>query len=191
MTKKIATLILILCFISMSVNIASAINVEDELEAVTKNLGTTALGFENLSYYTVITAGPARINSRFKFIDGQDSQIDKIEDLMNIRFFKPDLRTVSVTNLTFEITYMYNVQKRSRLSYLTAYTGFSGNTSKPIERKFIYNSPHTITVKNFTGIFHFLRPTIHSKPPMFKLFVPAQFIFVGFAREIIIHTASN
>jgi len=182
MKKKLITLILSLCFIAMSANAVSATSLDEELKAFPKNVDVPELDLENLSYYAALTGGPARFISDITFIEGSQFQINRIQELMRISIFKPDFRTVVVTNMTFEVTYSRTVAKLSRFSYLTAYGEFSTdlNITEPV---IVYNSPHTVTFTNFTGAFHFLRPTFY-RPIMFKFFVPAQYLFVGIAEEV-------
>ncbi len=183
MKKIVLALVLSLCFIAMSANIAVATNVEEELDSFPKNIDVPEIDLENFSYYGVMTAGPARYISDINFIQGNQYQIDRIENLMRISLFKPDFRTVVVTNMTFEVTYTRSVQKLSRFSYATAYGELSSDLNMTDEPEVIYNTAHNVTVTNFTGAFHFLRPTFY-RPIMFKFFVPAQFIFVGVAENV-------
>lgn len=182
MKKILITLVLSLCFIAMSVNAVSAINIKEELESFPENIDISEIDLENFSYYGVMTAGPARLISNIEFINGTELQIERIQELMKVRLFKPDFRTVIVTNLTFEVTYTRTVPTLSRFTYTTAYGEFSTdfNITEPV---ILYNSPHTVTFTNFTGMFHFIRPTFY-RPFMFKFFVPAQFIFAGVAEEV-------
>ena len=182
MKKMLLTLVLSLCFIAMSVNTVSANTIEEELEAFPENIDIPEIDLENLSYYIAITAGPARFISDVELIEGSSLQMQRIQKLMKISLFKSNFRTVIVTNLTFEVTYSRQVKTLSRFSYATAYANLSldlNNTSPNI----LYNSAHTVRFTNFTGAFHFLRPTFH-RNFMLKFFVPAQFIFAGIAEEV-------
>ena len=185
MKKIIVALSLSICFIAMSVNTVSAINIKDEVDSFPKVLDVPEIpeiDIENFSTYVVMTAGPARFITDMEIIEGNEYQIDRIHDLKRISLFKSDFRTVIVTNMTFEITYIRDVPRFSRFSYATVFDNVSvdKNFSSPA---IFYNIPHTVRVTNFTGIFHFLRPTL-SRPFMFKLFIPAQFIFIGGADEV-------
>ncbi len=185
MKKILLALVLSLCFIAMSANIVVATSVEEELKSFPENINVPEIDLENLSYYGVMTAGPARFITDIDFIEGNEFQIKKIQNLMRVSIFKPDLRTVVVTNMTFEITYNRAVKKLSRFSYATAYGEFNSDLNMT-EPETIYNLRHNVTVTNFTGLFHFLRPTFY-RPIMFKFFVPAQFIFAGAAENVTSH----
>ena len=182
MNKKLVALILSICFIAMAVNAASAINTKEELEKFTKDIDIPKLDIETLSY-AVLTTGPARFITNIKFIEGNEVQINKIKNLMKIRLFKPNFRTVIATNLTFEVTYTRTVKMNSRFSYATAYVNLGADTNLP-KPMILPNLKHTVTLKNFTGVFHFIKPKL-KRPYSTKLFVPAQFIFVGGAEKVV------
>jgi hypothetical protein len=110
-------------------------------------------------------------------IDGNSSQIKKIERILNNRIlhFILPVTTINVTGLNFSVS--YNRKNPSlfilylRLFHMTVITENGSNT--------FYNETHTITVKGMDGVFAFMRWKL-------RRFIPARFVFYGEYDEVII-----
>jgi parallel beta-helix repeat protein len=113
---------------------------------------------------------PLLNTAEIEIIDGNSSQIKKIERILNNRIlqFVIPYMEISVTDLDFSVCYnrenpsCYFLYKR--LLHITVVTENGSNT--------FYNDTHTVTVNGLDGVFFFMRWTI-------RRLTPARFIFYG------------
>jgi len=110
-------------------------------------------------------------------IDGNSSQIKKIERILNNRIlhFILPITSINVTGLNFSVS--YNRKNPSpfilylRFFHITVVTENGNNT--------FYNETHTVTVKGLDGVFSFMRWKL-------RRLIPARFVFYGEYDEVMI-----
>jgi len=110
-------------------------------------------------------------------IDGNSSQIKKIERILNNRIlhFILPVSSIDVTRLNFSVS--YNRKNPSpfflylRFGHSTVITENGNNT--------FYNETHTVTVKGLDGVFSFMRWKL-------RRLIPARFVFYGEYDEVMI-----
>ena len=159
-------------------------------------------------FYMAATYGPAwlRIFTDIEITDGDQEQIDKIDELLTRQKFQMSAqRAVAVEQMTFTVTYKLPTRLFSRFHHRTLYTeidlaqfekfqdvenfqdfkdlinntlkGFMENTSYNLCRR------QSITYENFTGSFVlFNTKTIRG----FRMFRPTKFCFVGVCENLVV-----
>jgi len=181
MNKKIIVTLVSICFLTMGVSSALALSLDKKMtnnaqKYITKN----EVLDENATFIIFQAYGPVRKITTFEFLSGPEAKIQKINKMMSRRFFYPIIPVVFVTNLTFKITFTEQVKNRSRNWYATGY-GLSNESNVTT----IINTPHSYTVKNFTGVFTFIRPRFFKffciGPRFFR---PYRFAIMGECEDI-------
>ena len=187
MNKKLIVTLIGICFLTTGVSSSLALSVEKKVAATSEKYLTKDMELdENASIVIFQAYGPVRKITEFEFLSGSDTQIQKINKMLSKRFFYPIIPVVFVKNLTFNITFTEPVKNRSRNWYATAYSEM-GNLSNYNASNIttIINKPHSYTVKNFTGIFTFIRPKLFRLFSLGqKFFKPYRFTIVGVCENI-------
>jgi len=183
MNKKIIGLVACILITTMGAFPALAATEAQDFEKYANVIEKKAQGIGD--NYLFVSMGPARLRSKFTFINGSQDEIQKIENLLKFSIFKPAIKTVWVTNLTFSLAYSSNIFRlRSRFWYNTNVTEYNESGSITNTSNF-YNSPHSIKVYNFTGYFHLIKPKFFrllSLGP--KFFRPARYTMAGYAEDV-------
>ncbi len=171
----------------------------------------TNIQTEDKTYYFAATSGPAwlKIFTKIEMIYGKQEQINQINTLLTKHRLQQDEKiNVFVKNLTFNVTYKLPTTLYSRFLHRTIYTEINLsefqdliysqsnqnlkdyiNTSLQKLRdniNIIKIRRHSITFKNFTGVFYLIKPKFYRAFPP-KLFIPAKFVFIGVCEELIIN----
>lgn len=185
--RIIITILVIAAILTMSYSPAMAINLENKIKTIEKYKEKLDVNAEDDLYF-LITSGPkSHLITEVELIDGNPTQINKISRFLNKVLFHPVIPFMIVKDLTFKINYTTEVKNKSKYSYITAFVPFnltdilSGNITNVTTYE---NTPHSVVVKNFTGIFMFSRGKLYR--PLFKFFIPARFIFLGFCKRILL-----
>jgi hypothetical protein len=136
--------------------------------------------YDGKNRYFIGTMGPLcpLLNiAEITLIDGNESQIQKIEKILNNRilhFIIPRMFFINVTDLNFTISYTKKIPKIPfwwNFEYITLLTNGSNITD--------ISKPHTVTVKGFDGTFTLIRGKL-------MIFYPPHFLFAGVSEEFTI-----
>lgn len=186
--KKIIILLICLTLLTTGIVQCSAISINKKIEKYdqTKILESKTID-ENQDIpfeYMFLTSGPAYKFSEITFHDGPEKQINRINRFLSRWRINPMINTVfllfkdfpnnlELCNASFTVKYNKDLDNSLRFSYLTMYSKMFNDTDFSFEdMRFYLNQAHSITVKDFTGIFVFNRGKILG-------INPAQFILVG------------
>jgi len=136
--------------------------------------------YDDKNRYFIGTMGPIcpLLNiAEIKLIDGNESQIQKIEKILNnriLQFIIPRMDFINVTDLNFTISYTRRIPKIPfwwNFQYITLLTDGSKITD--------ISKPHTVIVKGFNGTFTLARGKL-------MIFYPPHFLFGGVSEEFTI-----
>jgi parallel beta-helix repeat protein len=115
--------------------------------------------------------------AEIELINGNESQIGKIEKMLNnriLQFIIPRMYFIKVVDLNFSISYTKNIPKFPfwwNFEYITILTENGSLTD--------INIPHRVTVKGFNGDFTIIRGK-------FLIIYPPHFLFAGVCEEVTI-----
>ena len=179
MNKKIIVTIISICFFTMGANSVFALNLNEKIVRNTQKIVTENKAIDENIDIVFQAYGPVRKITTFEFLNGSETEIQLINEMMSKRLFYPMFPAVAVKNLTFNITFTEAVKNYSRYWYVTSYVDEENNLTTTI------NKPHGYTVKNFTGVFIFIKPKIFRflciGP---KFFRPYRFMILGHCENI-------
>ena len=134
----------------------------------------------------ISSAGPvSRLVTTIQFTNGSQDQIQQLTRIINSRIlhFILPLKVFSVEHLDFTITYKLPVlSRKSSFSYYTSVTDYQNGTV--FNSTSLINQVHSITVKNFGGVFLFTR-AMPIKPVKHTV---AKFQLIGACEDITIVT---
>jgi len=190
MNKKIIVTLISICFLTMGAGSAFAVSLNKEVVTSAQKLIKSDVADENTTIIDFQAYGPVREITEIELISGPDAKIQKINKMMSRRFFYPLVPVVYVKNLTFNITFTEQVKNRSKNWYATAYSKIDINITKDNRSNItiIINKPHSYTVKNFTGVFVFIKPKIFRFFSFGqKFFRPYRFAIIGVCENITSH----
>ncbi len=186
--RKILTLLICAGLLATGIIHCSATSVNKKIERQDQNIvlkNSDVNETQNISFnYSVVTFGPAYQISKIEFHEGPEKQINRINKFLTrwrlnplipvvFLLFKDFPNDLELCNASFTVTYERAVENGSRLSYLTAYSELFNDTNMSLnETTFLFNTPHSITVEDFNGIFYFSRAKLIG-------IKPAQFMLVG------------
>ena len=163
MNKKIIVIALVLGFVILGCKSGMALDIEKEIKETQGAYLPVVKAYANETNvtYTFQAYGPVRKITNITFIEGPASKISRLNSLMSRRLFFPIFPTVFVSNLTFEISFDELVESRSehRYWYATAYSVIDENSSES-DVNTTLNTPHSLTVYNFSGFIKFQKPEI-------------------------------
>ena len=114
--------------------------------------------------------------AEIELIDGNESQIRKIEKMLNNRilhFIIPRFIFINVTDLDFKVSYTKKIPKKIPFFWKFAYLTFS----EEYRNQILIDEPHIVTVKGLNGQFGIVR----GKP---IILFPPYFIFEGDFEEV-------
>jgi len=150
-----------------------------------------------LKKYAIATIGPVfKKYSQVKILDGAFLKVKRIERNLNRRLVRASailpFFLINVEKISFTLYYKKDLNNNSRFSYATlfgeAVYDEQGNYVDTTNETFIHNRINKILVENFTGYFIFFRIRAFRLVPflnMTRFFTPAQFIFTGFADNVV------
>ena len=132
----------------------------------------------NISHVCFILGPITSIYTEIELIEGSESDINRIKWMFEriIPRFVIPLAFLFIENLTFKIRYKLEpLIDNGRFFYMTVWGDIVNDTW--VNENFIFNTIHTVTVTNFSGIFFRLR----TKP--IRL-LPSYFLFAGEYEDI-------
>ena len=189
MNKKIIVTTLVICFIMLNFESVMALHIEkencemkDEYVSVVKD-NTNVINQNDQDYVYVFQAyGPVHKMTSINFIEGPDDKISRLNSLFSRMIFFPIFSTVTVTNLTFTISFDEPVETRA--GFRNWYATSIGKINDPEDITTTINVPHSCTVYGFSGIVNFQRPRIFKFLTIGPRFLrPYRFAFIGYCED--------
>ena len=189
MNNKVIVTTLVICFIMLSYESVMALNIEkenyemkDEYVSVIKD-DTNVINQNDQEFVYVFQAyGPVHKMTSINFLDGPDDKISRLNSLFSRMILFPIFSTVTVTNLTFTISFDESVETRA--GFRNWYATSIGKIDDPEDITTTINVPHSCTVYEFSGIVKFIRPRIFKFLSIGPRFIrPYRFAFIGYCED--------